>query len=75
MKRLRCSCCLAATAGRQWPNQDVGYGLCPSCGDWIASHRPFGGDPMTAEEITACYGVRGVHWDIQPSDLEGRPNV
>lgn len=60
-RTLTCCCCGGTSRGRQWFNQDMGYGLCPSCGDWIPS-RP--GHQMTADDMERTYGKRGVHWDV-----------
>lgn len=57
VRRLLCSCCGAATRGRQWDNQDNGWGLCTSCIDYC--HRN-----ETPEQFQSIYGVRGVHFDI-----------
>lgn len=54
---LQCSCCSAITMGRQWPNRDKGYGLCPSCFVWISEKE-------SPEQIHHNYGVRGNHFDI-----------
>lgn len=37
MSMFRCSCCGSdfATDAPQDPNQDVGYGSCPRCEEWI----------------------------------------
>ncbi|PTT80845.1 hypothetical protein DBR42_18880 [Pelomonas sp. HMWF004] len=58
--RLRCACCGAWTFGRQWPNQDTGYGLCRECVDFCATRT---------EDMARTYGARGIHYDI---DLQGR---
>jgi hypothetical protein len=59
VRDLYCSCCGARTRGRQWHNRDIGYGLCPTCADWIQQRG------MTVgEEFTRCYGTRGVHFDV-----------
>lgn len=59
---LRCACCGSGTRGRQWPNQDTGFGLCASCGDWIPATDRSG--EYTPEGMRRTYGVRGVHYDI-----------
>lgn len=66
---LRCACCGERTKGRQWHNQDAGYGLCGKCGDWIATRRPFGRDPISSDEMASTYGVRGVHWGVPGSEM------
>ena len=58
IRRLICCVCGSEARGRQWHNRDTGFGLCPSCGDFIIKrNRP-------DEDATAMAGVRGVHWDI-----------
>ena len=49
---LVCCCCGQDTKGRQWFNQDRGYGVCHECG---AEHYA---------TDTSAVGKRGVHWDI-----------
>lgn len=57
-RSLFCACCGGWTKGRQWPNQDTGYGLCVSCVEWKEKRG------TDAEEIRRNYGIRGVHFDI-----------
>ena len=64
-KLLNCCCCGGRHLGRQFHNQDTGYGLCSDCATMIAQHRPFGCNPMTQQEMERTYGVRGIHYDIQ----------
>lgn len=59
-RRLYCACCGAVTRGRQFPNQDTGYGLCARCADWISGHHN-----MPPDEMAHTYGVRGVHFDLK----------
>ena len=58
IRRLTCACCGAATFGRQWHNQDTGYGVCVPCVEEFISKRE------TPEEIERLYGARGVHWGL-----------
>uniref|UniRef100_A0A6M3L8A2 Uncharacterized protein n=1 Tax=viral metagenome TaxID=1070528 RepID=A0A6M3L8A2_9ZZZZ len=58
IKGLVCCCCGSLTKGRQWYNRDIGYGLCDRCAGWLE------GKGTTAEEMTSCYGERGVHYCI-----------
>jgi hypothetical protein len=60
IRRMICCCCGAVTSGRQWHNRDAGFGLCVDCVDYCAK----GGTPADFE---SCYGVRGVHFDVQVS--------
>lgn len=64
IRGMYCPCCGARTQGRQWHNQDTGFGLCPKCAEWIPHHRPFDCDPITPEEFERTYGVKGVHFSI-----------
>ncbi len=57
-RRLSCACCGAVTRGRQWHNQDTGYGLCSTCADWITARH------MQPEELERTYGKRGIHFDL-----------
>lgn len=58
IRTLLCACCGGWTRGRQWWNQDVGFGLCPRCGEWI-------GGRMGEAYVTEVYGNRGEHWDVK----------
>lgn len=62
VRTLDCACCGAMTRGRQWHNQDTGYGLCPSCADWIASRF------MAAADMESTYGKRGHHYDVEQQE-------
>lgn len=53
--RLRCCCCGGDTTGRQWFNQDTGYGLGACCVDFVAKGT---------EDMERTYGVRGEHYDL-----------
>lgn len=57
IKTLNCSCCGQYTQGRQWWNQDTGYGLCESCAGIISKSE----DP---ESMESCYGRKGEHYAI-----------
>lgn len=58
VRELACACCGGYTRGRQWFNQDTGYGICNGC---IAFMRKRG---ETEAEIRSNYGDQGVHWGI-----------
>ena len=58
MKRLICACCGKYTTGKQWWNQDTGYGLCKECADYIEAKEG-------KEYLEDCYGKRGIHFDIE----------
>lgn len=54
---LRCACCGGWTRGRQWHNQDDGFGLCTSCAERISKRE-------TPEYMERVYGVAGVHYSL-----------
>lgn len=56
LRNLICTCCSGHIKGRQYHNQDTGYGLCPACADWIK------GRGMSEQEMERTYGTKGVHW-------------
>ena len=64
VRTLYCTCCGEQFKGRQFHNQDTGYGMGPCCADWVMNRRPFGHDPMTLEEFERCYGKRGYNFDF-----------
>ena len=55
LKTLQCTACGEEFQGRQWWNQDTGYGLGPCCYDFAA--RGF----TEASEFRETYGHTGVH--------------
>ena len=55
-KLLICICCGKRAFGKQWWNQEDGYGLCAQCGKQLREK----GEPRLEES----YGIRGVHYDI-----------
>lgn len=57
VQTLRCCCCSGVTWGRQWWNQDTGYGLCSNCITLCDAS-------IAAGEKHLSYGVRGYHYDI-----------
>ena len=63
-RRLQCTCCGSEAIARQWWNQDTGFGLCGPCAVIVATHRPFGHDPMPPEEFRRSYGEAGFHFAI-----------
>lgn len=59
---LRCTACGAPTpAYEQWPNQDIGYGICPRCRDMVV--KKYG-----ERRLQWLYGNRGVHHSIEESN-------
>jgi len=63
VRSLQCGCCGGEARGRQWWNQDKGYGMCSNCIKWI---REKGKE--TEEEIRQCYGIEHIHFNV----LEGK---
>ncbi|MBC3871746.1 hypothetical protein [Undibacterium oligocarboniphilum] len=59
---LNCACCGSETLGRQWFNQDVGYGLCNNC-------IPRCLTSYGAEEFQRIYGVITENVGIQPQQI------
>ena len=63
---LTCTCCGEDFRGRQWWNQDTGYGLGDCCADYCGVSR----EPRAYSE---CYGITGVHFLIpkdEPSPID-----
>lgn len=54
---LTCCCCGDGARGRQWHNRDDGYGLCATCVPYCKRNE-------TPESFEACYGVEGVHYNV-----------
>lgn len=57
--KLRCSVCGGNAKGKQWPNQDKGYGICGRC---AAKMKADG-----KENIEQSYGREGTHYFIGES--------
>jgi hypothetical protein len=55
---LYCACCGKITRGRQWWNQDKGYGLCSECNTWIRKTE-------TDEYVNFTYGKDGYNYNIK----------
>ena len=55
-KPLECAQCGNITLGRQWWNQDKGYGLCNRCANEEKSC------PIASEAIPHNYGKEGKHY-------------
>ena len=51
---LTCGCCGTYTLGRQWWNQDKGYGMCVKC--WRRFYK---------DDYCSSIGRRGVHFAIK----------
>jgi hypothetical protein len=52
LRRLTCCCCGGSIMGRQWHNQDTGYGLGPCCYEFCKKRT---------EDMERTYGKVGVH--------------
>ena len=63
VRSLTCCCCGGSTTGRQFFNQDIGYGLCSKCADWIEGRGQ--------TDMQRTYGTRGVHYAIDDHPSEG----
>lgn len=61
-KRMTCTCCGQTYKGRQWWNQDTGYGLGDCCVKFC-NVDPAGGE-------NSCYGVPGIHFLIEQEKSE-----
>lgn len=59
IRELGCCCCGNSTRGRQWWNRDTGYGICPSCIEYVKKQGE------SDEQIAESYGVKGVHYDVE----------
>lgn len=59
IKTLYCSCCGGCLQGRQWSNQDIGYGMCECCLTRSIENR------YTKEEIEFNWGKYGIHHSIE----------
>lgn len=57
IKWMSCTCCGESYRGRQWWNQDCGYGLGDCCVDTCGASR-------TPNTKSQCYGVAGIHFLI-----------
>lgn len=58
IKTLICSCCGQHTKGRQWWNQDTGYGMCSKCIESVEKHRNY----QDREYLKQTYGIENVHY-------------
>lgn len=67
IKWMECTCCGESYQGRQWWNQDAGYGLGDCCVEYCGV-RPDGGE-------SSCYGVPGIHFLIPQDERDNPPLV
>ena len=68
IKWLSCTCCGEGLKGREWWNQEPGYGLCDSC-------VPMCCGPIDAGQESETHGVAGVHFLIPQSEVDNPPLV
>lgn len=68
IKYLSCTCCGDGLQGRDWWNQEPGYGLCDKCVE-------FCGAPTKLGEYSQTYGVAGIHFLISQEEKENPPLV
>lgn len=68
IKWMECTCCGESYQGRQWYNQDAGYGL----GDCCVKHC--GADSTPGTE-SSCYGVAGIHFLIPKEEKDNPPLI
>ena len=54
LKDLHCACCGGWTRGKQYHNQDTGYGICAPCVAWIETKEG-------KDYIEDYYGKYGIH--------------
>lgn len=55
---LVCACCGGWTKGRQWHNQDIGFGLGACCVDRVSR------TPDDKENLERRYGTAGINYSI-----------
>ena len=60
IKTLYCACCGGMTKGRQYWNQDTGYGICPKCVEWIKNKSADG-----VEYVNQAYGKEGYNYNVE----------
>jgi len=59
---LQCACCGGNAPGKQWPNQDKGYGICARCFQANIEHEiKVLGNDEALEQALRAYGNPGVH--------------
>lgn len=68
IKFLTCTCCGEGMQGRDWWNQEPGYGLCDSCVKLCCG-------PIKAGEESETYGVAGIHFAISDEERDNPPLV
>jgi len=68
IKWLSCTCCGEGMHGRDWWNQEPGYGLCDSCVPRCCGEIELG-------EESETYGVSGIHFLISQEERDNPPVV
>lgn len=63
-RSLECACCAGLTRGRQWWNQDTGYGICSACIVWMRKSDANGKPRETEAQIADYYGIEGTHFNV-----------
>lgn len=65
---MTCTCCAQSYRGRQWWNQDCGYGLGDCCVEYCC------GDIADGAR-SDCYGVSGIHFRIPAHEATPDPDI
>lgn len=65
IQRLICCCCGGYTRGRQFHNQDHGYGLGSCCVEFVKAR---------VQDMAGTYGIAGVHY-LLPDPPAPKPPV
>lgn len=68
IKSLECTCCGEYTQGRDWWNQEPGYGLCDDCVSFCCGTIADGEESRT-------HGVAGIHFRISQAERDNPPIV
>lgn len=68
IKWLTCTCCGDGLQGRDWWNQEPGYGFCDSCASRFSGEIEAGQESQT-------HGVAGVHFLIPQEERDNPPLV
>lgn len=68
IKWMTCTCCGEGYEGRQWWNQDTGYGAGDCCANLLI-------EDQTPGVESECYGVSGIHFLIPQAEKDHPPLV
>lgn len=60
VRSLICCCCGGRIQGRQFFNQDTGFGLGDCCVEYVSKRT---------EDMERTYGIAGVHYQIKPEGI------